>query len=163
MRNSMQKKRASLNDKLKGVLTDLSVDIFGYEKKVTKNILNQIGFISNRINLPKEKLCLQIFQKNNTIKAFLYYQNKPLYVIPVKELSHFFMDKGLASLDEIKNKIELSLKKYIIEFADENVLHREGLCFWIQAKEEAHIKVEAYHNSEFIKEIPLTSLIKYFK
>lgn len=163
MRNSMQKKRASLNDKLKGVLTDLSVDIFGYEKKVTKNILNQMEFISEKINLPKEKLSLQIFQKDNAIRAFLYYKNKPLYVIPVKELSHFFMDKGLASLESVKEKIELNLKKYIIEFTDENFLYPEGLCFWIHVKESANIQVEAYNNSEFFKEIPLISLIKYFK
>lgn len=54
--NPLKKKSGALGRKLKGALTDLSVDIFGYEKMVTKNISNRIDYISRRLEIPKEQL-----------------------------------------------------------------------------------------------------------
>ena len=52
--NPFKKNDASLSKKLKGALTDLTVDIFGYEKMVTKNITNRTNYISHRLQIPNE-------------------------------------------------------------------------------------------------------------
>ena len=82
--NPFKKNDASLSKKLKGALTDLTVDIFGYEKMVTKNITNRTNYISNRLQIPKDRLYIRIFQKDHIIRSFLYNQSKPVSAIPTQ-------------------------------------------------------------------------------
>lgn len=160
--NLFKKNDASLSKKLKGALTDLSVDIFGYEKMVTKNIVNRTDYISKRLRVPRERLYIRIFQKDNKIKSFLYDQNKPLTIIPTEELAYFFMEEQMAKLSNTQNKISHSIKQYLKEFATANRIHEERVRVWIHIKEEK-VVVRAFLDEEFIKAIPLNSLIKYFK
>lgn len=160
--NPLKKKNSSLGRKLKGALTDLSIDIFGYENMVTKNISNRIDYISRRLEIPKEQLYIRIFQKNHNIKSFLYDQSKPITAIPTGELTYFFMEEQIAQLGDYQNKVAFSIKKYIKEFADANRIDEESTRIWIHVK-GSKVQVRAFHNQEFIKAIPLNSLIKYFK
>lgn len=162
MNNPFKKTGTSLGNKLKGALTDLSVDVFGYEKLVTKNILNHTNHISRKLNVPKERLYIRIFQKNHIIRAFLYNQEKPMYAIPMEELALFFIDPGTAALVNTQNKMAFSIKKYLKEFAEANKIHEESIRVWINVK-ESKVIVRAFQNNDFIKEISLSSLIKYFK
>tara|TARA_R110002049_G_scaffold113040_2_gene263034 strand:+ start:2711 stop:3196 length:486 start_codon:yes stop_codon:yes gene_type:complete len=160
--NPLRKKNGSLGKKLKGALTDLSVDIFGYEKMVTKNIINQTGGFSERLQIPQERLYIRIFQKGHIIKSFLYDQSKPIIAIPTGELPYFFMEEQLASLGDYKNKVAFSIKKYLKEFSDANRIDEESVCIWIHVKDNK-VNVRAFQGEEFIKALPLNSLIKYFK
>jgi hypothetical protein len=162
MNNPFKKKGTSLSGKLKGALTDLSVDIFGYEKMVTKNILNHTEYISRKLKIPRERIFVRIFQKNHIIRAFLYDQSKPLHAIPVQELTYFFIDKGTATLTDVQNKVAFSIKQYLSEFAQANHIEEESVRIWIHTKQE-NVVVRSFQDEEFIKEIPLNSLIKYFK
>lgn len=160
--NLFNKKDTSLGKKLKGALTDLSVDVFGYEKMVTKNIINRTDYISKRLHVPRERLYIRIFQKEHKIKSFLYDQNKPLTAIPTEELAYFFMEEQMAKLSNTQNKISNSIKQYLNEFANANRIHEERVRVWIHIKEEK-VVVRAFQDEEFIKAIPLNLLIKYFK
>jgi len=160
--NLFKKNDASLSKKLNGALTDLSVDIFGYEKMVTKNIINRTDLISKRLRVPRERLYIRIFQKNNKIKSFLYDQSKPLAAIPTEELAYFFIEEPMAKLNNTQNKISHSIKQYLKEFANANRIHEESVRVWIHINEEK-VVVRAFQDEEFIKAIPLNSLIKYFK
>lgn len=161
MKNKKQQNR-NLSAKLKGALTDLSVDIFGYEKMVSKNILNRTTYISNRIQVPKERLFIRIFQVEHKIKSLLYDKDKPLSTIPTEDLTYFFLDEQTATLGSIKNKIAFSIKQYLKDFAEANRIDDHSVRIWIHVKDEK-VHVRAFHNEEFIKQIPLNSLIKYFK
>ena len=160
--NLFKKNDASLSKKLKGAITDLSVDIFGYEKMVTKNIISRTDFISKRLQVPRERLYIRIFQKEHKVKSFLYDQNKPLTTIPTEELAYFFMEEQMAKLSNTQNKISHSIKQYLKEFASANSIHEERVRVWIHIKEEK-VVVRAFQDEEFIKALPLNSLIKYFK
>ena len=160
MKQSKQKR--SLSDKLKGAVTDLSVDIFGYEKMVSKNIIRRTTYISQRLKVPKERLFIRIFQSNHQIKSFLYDKDKPLSIIATEDLSYFFLDEQTASLGSLKNKIAFSIKQYLKDFAEANRIDEQSVRIWIHIKDE-QVQVRAFQNEEFIKEISLNSLIKYFK
>ncbi len=161
MKNKKQQNR-NLSAKLKGALTDLSVDIFGYEKMVSKNIISRTTYISNRIQVPKERLFIRIFQVEHKIKSLLYDKDKPLSTIPTEDLTYFFLDEQTAALGSIKNKIAFSIKQYLKDFAEANRIDDHRVRIWIHVKDE-QVHVRAFHNEEFIKQIPLNSLIKYFK
>lgn len=162
MHNPFKKTGASLSNKLKGALTELSVDVFGYQNIVNQNILSRTDYISGLLKIPKERLYIRIFQKNHIIRAFLYDQGKPLHAIPMEELAHFFIDPGTAALANTQNKMAFSIKQYLKEFADANKIHEESIRVWINVKETT-VNVRAFQNNEFIKEITLASLIKYFR
>lgn len=151
-----------LGAKLKDALTDLSVDIFGYEKLVSKNIISRTTAISNRIQVPKERLFLRIFQVEHKIKSFLYDNDKPISAIATEDLTYFFLDEQTAALGSVKNKVVFSIKQYLKDFAEANRIDQHSVRIWIHVKDEK-VYVRAFQNEEFIKQIPLNTLIKYFK
>jgi hypothetical protein len=134
--NPFKKNDASLSKKLKGALTDLTVDIFGYEKMVTKNITNRTNYISHRLQIPKDRLYIRIFQKDHIIRSFLYNQSKPVSAIPTEELTYFFMEEQMAQLGSVQNKIAFSIKQYLKEFAEANRIDEESVRIWIHLKDE---------------------------
>ncbi|EDP96497.1 hypothetical protein U8527_10305 [Kordia algicida OT-1] len=158
----MLKKSNSLRKKLKDAVTDLSVDIFGYQKLVTTNIIQNTRLISDQLRIPKEGLFLKIYQKDHTIKAFLFHRSKAIQEIPTKELAYFFIDRQTAELSRIQNKIAFSIKKYLSDLARINALDIEKLAIWIHVKNEKVI-INAFHNDQFVKEITMGSLIKFFR
>lgn len=160
--NPFKKKKGKLNTKLKGALTNLSVDIFGYEKMVTKSIIHRTENISKRLEIPAERLYIRIFQKDHTIKPFLYDQSKLLTSIPTGELTYFFLEEQIAQLGDYQNKVAFSIKQYLKEFAAANLIEEESVCIWIHVKDN-EVQVRAFQDEEFIKQIPLKSLIKFFK
>lgn len=158
----MLKKSKSLREKLKDAVTDLTVDIFGYQKKISDNIISHTELISKQIMVPKERLFLKIFQKDHSIKAFLFNQSRAIQVVPVKELSHFFMDRDTASLPSIQNKIAFGIKKYLKDFSIENNLDVEVIDIWIHVKGDK-VMIQAFNKDQFIKDISISSLIKFFR
>ena len=152
----------TFSQKIKNAVIDLSVDIFGYQKMVTKNIIQNTEFISNKTKIPSGRLFLKIFQKDHTIKSFLFDQSKAIQVIPTNELAYFFIERETAELSRIQNKIAFSIKKYLNDFAVKNSLNVENLAIWIHVKNEKVI-IHAFDNDQFISEISMGSLIKFFK
>jgi hypothetical protein len=155
------KSLTSFGQKIKDAVKDLSVDIFGYQKLVTNNIIQNTEMISNQIKVPKERLFLKIFQKDHTIKAFLFNQSKAIREIPTKELAYFFIDRQTAELSRIQNKIAFSIKKYLSDFAKTNSLEVEKLSMWIHIKNEK-VSIQAFYEDQFLQEVSMGSLIKFF-
>ena len=162
MSQLFNKNSARLSRKLKGALTDISVDIFGYEKKISNNIINHTRKIAVREKIIPEQLYVRLFEQNDKLKAFLYRQNRPIRAIAVDELVDFFLDQGASTFLDVQNKITVSIKKYLIEFSEANKIHEENTQIWINVKDDL-VTIRAFNNSKFIKEISLSSLIKYFK
>ncbi|WP_430409198.1 hypothetical protein [Kordia sp.] len=162
MKKKSNNSLATFSQKVKDAVTDLSVDVFGYQKIVTKNIITNIEFISNKTKIPKARLFLKIYQKDHSIKAFLFDQSKAIQAIPTKELANFFIDRETAELSRIQNKIAFSIKKYLNDFSVKNNLDIEKLAIWIYVKNEEVI-IHAFHNDQFISKISMGSLIKFFR
>ena len=156
------KRKTSLSLKLKEAINDVAVDIFGYDKMITINIVRHTQDIPKSLDIPSERLFIRIFQKEHSLRIFLYDQAKPLHAINTKELSYFFLDQSIAMMENTQNKIAFGIKKYLKEFADANGIDPESVRIWIHSK-DGKVIVRAFDNNEFIKEIPLPSLITYFK
>ncbi|EDP94129.1 hypothetical protein U8527_06665 [Kordia algicida OT-1] len=162
MKKTSKNTLSTFSQKIRNAVTDLSVDIFGYEKMVTKNIIQNTAFISSKTKIPKARLFLKIVQKDHTIKAYLFDQSKAIQAIPTKELAYFFIDRETAELSRIQNKIAFSIKKYLNDFALKNGLNVENLAVWIHVKDEKVI-IDAFDKDQFVKEISMSSLIKFFR
>lgn len=156
------KKNKSLNEKLKKALSNLHVDLFDYEKRVTSNFLNHITTISEHLNIPKECLYLRIRMKNEKIQAFLYHQNKLQYAISMDDLAFYFVDKSIAILIDSQKKIAVPIGTYLKKLSKANRLTEEQVCIWINAQGDK-VLVKSFNDDAFIKDISLASLIKHFK
>lgn len=162
MKKKSNNSLATFSQKVKDAVTDLSVDIFGYQKIVTKNIIANTQFISNKIKIPKERLFLKIYQKDHSIKAFLFNHSKAIQVIPTNELAYFFVDRETSELSRIQNKIAFSIKKYLNDFSMTNKLNVESIDIWIHVKNDKVI-INVFQKDQFIKEISMSKLIKFFR
>ncbi|TGV03584.1 hypothetical protein [Flavivirga rizhaonensis] len=152
----------NISIKLKEALADLSVDIFGYEKKISNNIINHTRKVAAREKIIPEQLYVRLFQQNDKLRAFLYRQNRPIRAIAVDELVDFFLDQGASTFLDVQNKITVSIKEYLKDFSAANKVYKEDTKIWINVKDDL-VVIRAFNNSKFIKEISLSSLIKYFK
>ncbi len=160
---TLLRRKSSLSEKLKEAVTDLSIDLFGYEKTVTKNIISHTDTYAEKLRIPKEQMHLKIFLSRGIIRAFLYNNQRALLVLTPKELAAFFMDGSLVVLDHsIPEKVSQGVSSYLKDFAREQHIPVEYLRIRIEIKKE-QIRVNALSYDTHIETIPLKQLIKYFK
>ncbi len=158
----LKKSTSSLSNKLKGAVTDLSIDIFGYEKMITKNIISHTNEYAKRLHLPLENLHLKILQNNGAVRAYLCNKETPLLLIPTEELALFFISPGLGELSDTGNKINSSIMKYLKEFSKKQELEEKSVRIWIRTKGKT-VDVFAFEYGDFLETVSLNSLIKFFK
>lgn len=157
-----KKNNRSLNEKLKDALSNLHVDLFDYEKRVTTNFLNHIALVSEELKIPKECLYLRIRKKDKKIQAFLYHQNKLLQAISMDDLAFYFVDISIAILINSEKKIAKPISTFLEKLSKANRLTEEQVCIWINAQGDT-VLVKSFNGDAFIKDISLTALIKHFK
>ncbi|AGC75795.1 hypothetical protein LX97_00479 [Nonlabens dokdonensis] len=162
MKRIFKKKNAALTNKLKGAIAEISIDVFGYEKKISHNIINHTRNIATWENVLSERLYLRISQEEHKVISNLYDQDQHIKSVPTDELAFFFLEEGIAVLPNVRNKIAFSIKKYLKEFATANQICEQDVQIWLNVKQDV-VTVKAFHNKTYIKEISLLSLIKYFK
>lgn len=162
MKRIFKKKNAALGNKLKGAIAEISIDVFGYEKKISQNITSYTERIARRYVIPMERIYLRIYQEEHKVISYLFNQDVVLKNIPTDELSYFFLEDSIAALPNVRNKIAFSIKRYLKEFATANKICEQEVQIWLNVKNEV-VTVKAFHKENYIKEISLLSLIKYFK
>lgn len=162
MKRLFKKKNAALGNKLKGAIAEISIDVFGYEKKISQNIISYTEHIAQWYVIPVERIYLRIYQEEHKVISFLFNQDALLKNIPTDELSYFFLEDSIAALPNVRNKIAFSIKRYLKEFATANKISEQEVQIWLNVKNEV-VTVKAFHKDIYIKEISLLSLIKYFK
>ena len=160
-----KKSSTPLSDKLKGAIENISVDVFGYEKTITKTLIKRLEFYSKKIKKPVEGIHLKIYLRNYEnkyiVKAFLSDRNKAILTINTKDLVSFFLNESNSYLID-NDKITHSIKDYLYEFAQANKIDNEFISISIYNKDK-NIEVQAFNKLHFVKLISLTSLIKHFK
>ncbi|MBL4575809.1 MAG: hypothetical protein JKY51_06895 [Opitutaceae bacterium] len=162
LKKEEQKKRLGLKDKLKNVVDNISVDIFGYEKKVTKNIVQYLNKAAREERVPPQQLFARIVKRDATVRVFLHHRGMQLKEVPVKELAIFFAGKGTTDLFNIESKVAQSVGKYIDELSKLHEVRNDDLQIRISMS-NSNVIVGAYNHLDFIKDIPVQDLVKYFK
>ena len=106
----------------------------------------------------------RIVKRDATVRVFLHHRGMQLKEIPVKELAIFFVGEGTANLFDIESKVEMSVGKYIDELSKLHEVHEcyDDLHIRISTS-EFKVIVSAYNHLQFIKNISVKELVKYFK
>lgn len=162
IRPDKQKKPPTITEKIKSYMSNISVDVFGYEKKVTKNIIQYFKKISLDERIPVSHLFIRIYREGTTVRVFLHRNGKILKEVPVGDLVYFFAGESASQLLGIELKVIGSVSRYLEEFAKTNEIVLELLNVLISCDGKV-VAVGAYNKNEHTQDIPLVELIKYFK
>ena len=157
----MSKKRKPIKARLKDAVENISVDIFGYEKKITKNIIEYLEKAGNEQGILHEHLQARIIRHRDTVRVSLHHNGRELKEVPVKELVNFFAGQG-ADLLGIESKVISGVVGYMDGLSNFHELPKDSLQVFIAA-EGSKVVVKAYNETQHIKDIPVKELIKYFK
>ncbi len=158
-----QKKKLSLKDKLKNAAENISVDIFGYEKKITKNVVQYLNKMAIEERIPVAQLFVRIVDLHNTIRVFVHHKGKQLKEIPVKQLALFFAGPETVHLPGIEGKIANSIRKYIDESSKRHELNDDNLQIRISLKGTNEVNVDICHHTWILENVSVKDLVKYFK
>ena len=162
MLKNENQKRPGLKQKLQSAVENISVDIFGYENKITKNVVQYLNKAARDYKIPYEQLFARIVKQNVTVRVFLHHQGKQLNEIPVKELLRFFAGQEASDLIGMESKVVGSVSKYLDMLSKENEIQLDLLHVRISGSGNKAM-VEAYNGHQFAKEIPIKNLVKFFK
>ncbi|MCB0374782.1 MAG: hypothetical protein KDD04_02575 [Sinomicrobium sp.] len=154
-------KRKPLTARLKDAVENLSADIFGYEKKITENIIGYLEKAGKEQGIRYEQLRACIVRYKDTVRVFLYHNSRRLKEIPVKDLVKFFAGQG-ADLPEIESKVVDGVVGYMDGLSRFHELPHQSLQVFIAA-EGSKVVIKAFDDTRHIKDIPVKELIKYFK
>ena len=157
----MSKRRKPIKDRLKDAVENISADIFGYEKKITGNIIHYLEKAGKKEGVLYEHLRVGIGRHQDSVRIFLYHNGRRLKEVPVKELVEFFAGKG-ADLLRIESKVVRGVVGYMDGFSRFHELPHQNLQVFISA-EGSKVAVKAFDDTRYIKDIPVKDLIKYFK
>jgi len=85
-----------------------------------------------------------------------------LLLIPTEDLKLFFLTEGEAQFMEDSDSVNVSIGKYLEEFAVTNEIPLSSISIWFHIKKDV-INIMAFEDRDFVQTISLKSLIKYFK
>jgi hypothetical protein len=143
-------------------MNDVTIDVFGYEKKVIENITSYLETISNANKVPPNHINIRISKPAGELEVSIHYLDSLIKKVSLKELIHFFMGSETAGLFNIEEKIKNRVRSYLQEFSKENNIGLEALNIRI-SKPKDKVLVVAYNSAEYVTSIPLKELIKQFK
>lgn len=154
-------KRKSIGERLKGALENITVDVFGYEKKVTTSVTQYIQALAKEYKIPPGNILARITKHHTTVRVFLYYGGQPIREIPVKELVTFFTGDASGLLG-MEKKVVGGVTSYIDLLTEECKVHPDSLQVRIRLVENG-ISIKAFENDYPVKVIEVKELIKHFR
>lgn len=161
MKQKAKGKNARLTQKLRKVVQNLNVDIFGYESKVTANIINYFSKLSKEINVPQDRLVVRIFKDSATVNVAVYNHGSPVKKIPVKELITLFTNAEPSGLFNLEAQVLRGIETFMDGFSDTHNINIEQLQICISTSHDK-VLIKGYRGVEFTADIPLGFLIKHF-
>ncbi|TPN87166.1 MULTISPECIES: hypothetical protein [Aquimarina] len=161
MEQKTKRRSPRLAEKLKKAVQNLNVDVFGYESKVTKNIINYFSKLSKETGLPQDRLVVRIFKDRTIINVAVHNQGRPVKKIPVKELITLFTNSEPSGLFNLEAKVVQGIEAFMVEFSDTHNIGVDQLQICIITSHDK-VWVKGYKGIDLIKDIPLGVLIKHF-
>lgn len=156
------KKRSSrLAEKLRNAVHNLNADVFGYESRVTKNIIGYVEKLSTETGLPPDRLVVRIFKDSTAIHVAVYNQGIPVKKITIKELIILFTNSEPSVLFNLEAKVVQGIETFMNTFCETHHIGVEELQICIVTSYDK-VWVKGYQGITYIADIPLSVLIKYF-
>ena len=157
----MFKKRKSLKDRLKNVADDLTADVFGYEKKVTKNVIDFLSKIEQTEHVLLDNLFVAMKLKGPQIKVRLYHQTQLLRPVSIQELVVFFAGEDAFHLG-MEKKIVSPVGDFMRELALKHGITEEMLQVVLFVRDDQLI-VKVYEGINYLQHLTIKELVKQFK
>lgn len=155
-------KKVGIKAKIRDYMDGVTIDIFGYEKKVSENVSQYLGQLSDENRIPLSNIHVRIAMPDKELIANSYYFDGHIRSITFKELADFFIGEGTTQVFDIEAKVKSSVTQYLSEFSQANEINLSSLNIRI-SKPSNKVQVTAYNKDEYLSNIPLKELIKYFK
>ncbi len=149
-----------ISKKLQAVTRNLSVDVFGYEKKATQNILTYFEHKSQQLQQPKETIIIRVFNELKAIHGCIFIQGKLIQQISMKELISVFVSEETAQMSSMQQNVMRGIQTLITDIASASQIHRQHLHICITCSNAPQVNV--YHQNKLLKKIAIAKLIKYF-
>ena len=153
---------SGLSERLRNAVENISVDVFGYEKKVAANVLSYLRQVARDEGVRYDVLHVRIIRQPARLRAFLHLRDKQLREIPLRELIAFFAGEIIATLPGVEAKITAKVSGFLQELSEKSRIEPDKLKVCISAEGEKII-VRAHYNHLLIEDIPLRDLVKYFR
>ncbi|TSE10315.1 hypothetical protein [Aquimarina algiphila] len=127
MEQKTKRKSPRLAEKLRKAVKNLNVDVFGYETRVTKNIISYFSKLSKETDLPQDRLVVRIFKDRTAINVAVHNQGRPVKKIPVKELITLFTNSEPSGFFNLEAKVIRGIETFMAEFSEAHNLNVDQL------------------------------------
>ncbi|WP_025741944.1 hypothetical protein [Aquimarina pacifica] len=154
-----RKKRPVLGQKIKEAIQTLHVDVFGYEKTTTTNILGYFEQLSKTMHWNKEKILVRIFTSEYEIHARIYNQGCIFREIPMRELILLFTNSH--PLPGVEDKVKNGIHSFFTSFAQEHHIPIASLHICISVEHNS-VTIQGCYQTQCVAVIPLRVLIQHF-
>ena len=161
MKQKTKKRTSRLAEKLRKAAQNLNVDVFGYESKVTRNIIKCFSELSKETGLEENRLIIRIFRDRGAINVAVYNQGIPIKKISVKELITLFTNSEPSGIFNLETSVVKGIESFMVDISKRNNITVSQLQICITTIQDIVI-VKAYKGIEFVEDIPLGVLIKHF-
>ncbi len=154
-------KNQGLKAKLKSVVANISVDIFGIEKKVHGNVTGYLQIEAEKHGVLLKDLAVGLLKHQGEVHCFLRFQDGNFEQIGKEELIGFFVGKSNLSAFVDSVKIEKRVLDYMEKLAIELNTSIRLLNLKIRSHQNSAI-LDAYNGKVFLRSIPIKELINHF-
>ena len=161
-RLGLKNKKPGIKQRIKSYLERITIDPFGHEKQVTKNVVRYLENISRQEGVPLAQILTWINLKGVDLRVYLHHNSKLLKEVPVSELVQIFAGKELSEMPGIERKAVDEAGLYLHDFAVANNIRLNQLNMLISS-DGNEVAIEAYNDQEHAKYIPFAELIKHFR
>ncbi|WP_299243101.1 hypothetical protein [uncultured Aquimarina sp.] len=156
-----KKNTTSLTQKLRKAIGNINVDVFGYEKNVTRNIHTYFDRISKETDMPKDQIIVRIFKDYGQIRVCVHKEGKRIKEIPVSELVMLFTNTDPLGLPHLQQKAIDGIQSFMMEYCTTHLIHPSNLHICILTSGD-QVFVKGINGTREIGAIPLMTLIKHF-
>lgn len=158
--SSNSAKRSGLLSSLRDLANNITVDIWGIEKKVNQHLSQFFCKEATKENLSANSFALNIARPGQNVHVTLCSQDKVLHEIPIKALSELFgIPTAFQLLPEV---IEERIANYLNILAQANNVKTTSLNICLSLLGE-RVVLRLYNKKSFLMEIQFSGLLKYFQ
>lgn len=161
-RAAFKNKKTGIRQRIKSYLEGVTIDPFGHEKSVIKNVVRYLERISEQEGVPLARIFTRISLKGIDLRVYLHHNSKLLKEVPISELVQIFTGKELAEMPGIEKKVVDEAGLYLHDFAVAHNILLNQLNVLISS-DGNEVAIEAYNDQKHAKYIPLAELIKHFR
>lgn len=157
----MKKKKLNIRKRITNYMEDVTIDVFGIEKKVHENVKDYMEEMAKKYRVPVKHLNVRISQPDQELEADVYHFDQRIKSTSYQELANFFLGEGVSEILDLEKKIKESIAKYLTTYAIEHAVSRPLLVVRIDLRGD-QAQAKAYDRSELLNVIPIKHLIKHF-